>query len=198
MAAAKRKKDYSAYILPFLFCGLLIVLAVLKKGQAEPPAVEAVLQEGEPLTLTDLAIENYLYTDGFFLQDETVLDAEGQQAATLTVSKGEDGEIDAMTLSFLLPTYIETGNGSDVMADLKAAHDAAVSQGESVFLSLFDAVAATDGRIPARRERAVEKLRAAIDTGKSATQSANSWRFTFSLTPGELKSTVTILFTLVK
>ena len=37
MAAKKGKKGFSAYILPILFCGLLIVLALVKGRQTEQP-----------------------------------------------------------------------------------------------------------------------------------------------------------------
>ncbi len=197
MAGGKRKKDYSVYILPILLCILFLIMARFHYPKSEPPVDETVMEEVEPLTLTDQAIENYLYTDGFSLRQSTVLDADGKVAATLAVEKGENGEIEVMTLSFTLPTYIETGN-SDVMTGLKAEHDAAASRGETVFLSLFDAVAATDGRIPALKERAQEKLHATLRTGKSSSQSANSWRFTFSLTPGELTGEVHIRFEKVK
>ena len=56
MAADKRKRRFSTYILPILFCGLLIALAVLTDRHTEQP-VKVVLQEGEPLTLTEQAIE---------------------------------------------------------------------------------------------------------------------------------------------
>ena len=196
MAAGKGKKGISVYIPPFLFCIVMVVLVLLQDRGAEPVPAR-VLEPSEPLTLTDQAIENYLYSDGFTLSGETVLDADGKAAATLTVHKGEDSKIDSMTLSFPLPTFIETQNSS-ALTSLKANHDAAAQKGETLFLALFDAIAATDGRVDARRDGALDKLRQAMDTGKAATQSANSWRFSFSVEPGALQSTVTILFTLVK
>ena len=197
MAAARKKKSISVYILPCLFCGLLIVLAILR-GRATEQPVKAVLQEGEPLTLTEQAIENYLFSAGFTLQGDTLLDESGHKAADLAVETDESGEIAAMTLAFSLPTYYETGQGNDVLASVKAKHDAGAQQGEDMFLALFDAIAATDGRVAARRDGAVEKLRQTMDTGKATSQSANSWRFAFSLEPGEIEGTMTILFTHVK
>ena len=93
MASAEKKKSISVYILPCLFCGLLIALTILRGRSAEQP-VKAVLQEGEPLTLTEQAIENYLYSAGFTLRDETLLDENGQDAARLTVSRNEGGDND--------------------------------------------------------------------------------------------------------
>ena len=197
MTAAKKKKSISVYILPCLFCGLLLALAVLRDRSAEQP-VKAVLQETEPLTLTEQAIENYLYSAGFTLQGETVFDGDGREAAALTLSRNESGGIEGMTLSFLLPTYIETGDGNDALASLKAKHDAGAQRGEDMFLALFDAIAATDGRVAARRDSAVGKLKQTMDTGKASSQSANSWRFSFALEPGEIQGTASILFTLVK
>ena len=197
MAAGKRKKDYTIYILPLLFCLVLAVL-VLLKGQPAEPAPAKVLQAGEPLTLTDQAIENYLYSDGFTLRGETVLDADGQEAATLTVSKGADDEIDSLLLTYSLPTYYETQNSGELLSSVKADRDVAAQRGETLFLALFDAISATDGRVSARRDSALDKLRQTLDTGKAATQAANSWRFSFSMEIGEIQSTVTILFTLVK
>ena len=196
MAAKKGKKGFSTYILPILFCGLLIVLALVKGRQTEQP-VKAVLQEGEPLTLTEQALENYLYSAGFILNGEAILDGNGQKAAGLTVSRNEDGAIGSMTLTFSLPTYIPTED-DEGLAPLKAAHDAAAQQGQELFLALFDAVSATDGRVAARRDNASEKLQTTMDTGKSAVQNANSWRFDFSLEPGLFEGTVIVLFTLVK
>ncbi len=195
--AAKRKKDYTAYILPMLFCGLLIVLAVVTDRQ-KPRSVKAVLQEGEPLTLNEQAIENYLYSGGFTLAGDAVLTNDGRKAAALTVTMDADGSIEGVTLSYPLPTYYETGNGGDILSGLKANHDAAAQQGVDMFLCLFDAIAATDGRAAARRDGAVEKLRGTMDTGKASVQAANSWRFNFSLEPGEIEGAVTILFEKVK
>ena len=59
MAAAKRKRNLSIYTLPILFCGLLVVLTLVKDRSKEQP-VKAVLQAGEQLTLSAEAIENYL------------------------------------------------------------------------------------------------------------------------------------------
>lgn len=194
--AARKKKGLSIYVLPILFGGVLLALGLLQNKTAEPiPARE--IQAGEPLTLTDMAIENYLYSDGYALDGDRVLDADGREAARLTVSRGDGDRIDGLTLTFSLPTYVQTKN-SAVLTSLKAEHDAAAQRGETLFLALFDAIAATDGHIPARRDSALTKLRTAMDAGKSATQSANSWRFTFSLTPGELQGTVTIQFIRVK
>ena len=195
--AAKRKKSISTYILPILFCALLIVLAVVRNRQAEQP-VKAVLQESEPLTLNEQAIENYLWSAGFSLQGQVLFDADGRQAGALTVETDADGGIEGMTISFPLPTYIETGEAVDVLASLKAQHDEAAQRGEDMFLALFDAIAATDGRVEARRDSAAEKLRSAMDTGKAATQAANSWRFSFSPEPGPVEGKVTILFEKVK
>ena len=196
MTSHQLKKGISVYILPILFCGLLIVLALLKNDRAEPEAAREI-QASEPLTLTDLAIENYLYGDGFTLDGDRLLDAAGKETGTLAVTKDESGEIGAMTLTFSLPTYIQTEN-SEILTSLKEAHDDAAQRGEAMFLSLFDAIAATDGRVAARRDSALEKLRQTVDTGKAATQAANSWRFSFSLEPGVLEGTVTILFEKVK
>ena len=196
MTSRELKKHISPYILPILFCGLLIVLALLQREPAEPAAAR-VIEAGEPLTLTDMALENYLYGDGFVLDGGRVLDGQGQEVATLTVTKGEDGTIAAMTLTFPLPAFTESTN-SKTFSSLKAKHEEAAQRGETMFLSLFDAIAATDGRVAARRDSALKKLRAAIDTGKAASQSANSWRFIFSLDPGTIRSTATIQFTLVK
>ena len=196
MAAAKRKKGISTYILPILFCGLLILLAVLKNRQDEPP-VKAVLQEGEPLTLTEQAVENYLYAAGFSLAGEDVLAADGEKAAELTVTKDAKGSIEGMALSFPITIYIPTED-DEGLASLKAVHDRSVQRGEELFLSLFDAIAATDGRVDARRDSAVEKLQKTMDTGKASAQAANSWRFSFSLAPGEIEGTVAILFEKVR
>ena len=196
MTSKELKKKASVYILPILFCGLLIVLALLRNETAAP-AVAREVQAGEPLTLTDAAIENYLNGDGFFWDGERVRDAAGQEAAILTVTKDGDGEIEAMALTFPLPTFFET-EISENLSSLKAAHDGAAQRGETLFLALFDAVAATDGKVAARRDGALTKLHTAMDTGKAATQSANSWRFTFSLVPRELEGTVTVLFEKVK
>ena len=192
MTSEELKKQASIYILPMLFCGLLIVLALLRNETAAPTAAREV-QAGEPLTLTDAAIENYLYSDGFMLDGERVLDAAGQEAAALTVTKDQAGEIESLSLTFSLPTYFETEN-SENLSSLKAAHDEAAQRGETLFLALFDAVAATDGRVAARRDSALTKLHTAMDTGKAATQSANSWRLKFSREPGDIEGTVTILF----
>ena len=194
--AAKRKKGFSAYILPILFCVLLIVLAILKGRRTEQP-VKAVLQAGEPLTLSEQAVENYLYAAGFTLQGEEVSDENGEKIADLTMVRDEDGTISAMTLSFSLPTYIPTENDED-MASVKEPHDRAAQRGKDMFLALFDAIAATDKRVAARRDSAETKLQTAMDTGKAAQQAANSWRFDFSMERGMFESTVTILFTLVK
>ncbi len=196
MAAAKRKRNLSIYTLPILFCGLLVVLTLVKDRSKEQP-VKAVLLAGEQLTLSVEAIENYLYSAGFTLQNETLLDGEGKEAGALTVETNESGTIAGMTLTFPLPTYIDTGDG-DILADLKAAHDAGAQRGEEMFLALFDAIAATDSRVATRRDSALEKLRQTMDTGKATAQAANSWRFGFSLEPGMFEGTVTIRFTLVK
>ena len=128
---------------------------------------------------------------------ETLLDGEGKEAGALTVETNESGRIAGMTLAFPLPTYIDTGDG-DILADLKAAHDAGAQRGEEMFLVLFDAIAATDSRVAARRDSALEKLRQTMAAGKATAQAAYSWRFGFSLEPGMFEGTVTIRFTLVK
>lgn len=195
MAADKRKRRFSTYILPILFCGLLIALAVLTDRHTEQP-VKGVLQEGEPLTLTEQAIENYLYAAGFTLRDEAILDGSGQEVGSLTV--GRDGDaVASMTLSFPLSTYIPTEDDED-MDGLKAAHDGDARQGQELFLSLYDAISATDKRVSNRRDSASSKLQTTMDTGKASAQAANSWRFDFSLMPETFKGTVTVLFTLVK
>ncbi len=197
MAAQRKKKGFSTYILPVLFCGLLIVLAVVKGRQAEQP-VKAVLQEGEPLTLTGQAVENYLFSAGFSLEGEAVLDEGGNQVAALTLNKAEGGDVEALTLSFPLPAYFPVDDPNEAHAALKAKHDDGARRGEELFLSLFDAIAATDARADARRDSALEKLKKTMDTGKAAAQTAGSWRFSFSLTPNEFDGTVTILFEKVK
>ncbi len=195
MAADKRKRRFSTYILPILFCGLLIALAVLTDRHTEQP-VKGVLQEGEPLTLTEQAIENYLYAAGFTLRDEAILDGSGQEVGSLTV--GRDGDaVASMTLSFPLSTYIPTED-DEGLDGLKAAHDADAQRGQELFLALFDAISATDKRVAARRDSASAKLQTTMDTGKAAAQAANSWRFDFSLAPDTFEGTVTVLFTLVK
>ena len=196
MAADKRKKRFSTYILPILFCGLLIALAVITNRQTEQP-VKAVLQEGEPLTLTEQAVENYLYAAGFIQQGETILDGSGKEVGSLTLSRSDDGDIEAMTLSFPLSAYIPVED-DEGMGGLKAAHDADAQQGQAMFLALFDAIAATDKRVAARRDSAAEKLQTAMDTGKASAQAANSWRFSFSLAPGTFEGTVTVLLEKVK
>ena len=195
MAADKRKRRFSTYILPILFCGLLIALAVLTDRHKEQP-VKGVLQEGEPLTLTEQAMENYLYAAGFTLRDEAILDGSGKEVGTLTVDRDGDA-VASMTLSFPLSTYIPTEDDED-MDGLKAAHDEDARQGQELFLSLFDAISATDKRVAARRDSASAKLQTTMDTGKAAAQAANSWRFDFSLAPDTFEGTVTVLFTLVK
>ena len=195
MAADKRKRRFSTYILPILFCGLLIALAVLTDRHKEQP-VKGVLQEGEPLTLTEQAMENYLYAAGFTLRDEAILDGSGQEVGSLTVDR--DGDVVAsMTLSFPLSTYIPTED-DEGLDGLKAAHDADAQRGQELFLALFDAISATDKRVAARRDSASAKLQTTMDTGKAAAQAANSWRFDFSLAPDTFEGTVTVLFTLVK
>ena len=195
MAADKRKRRFSTYILPILFCGLLIALAVLTDRHKEQP-VKGVLQEGEPLTLTEQAMENYLYAVGFTLRDEAILDGSGQEVGSLTV--GRDGDaVASMTLSFPLSTYIPTED-DEGLDGLKAAHDADAQRGQELFLALFDAISATDKRVAARRDSASAKLQTTMDTGKAAAQAANSWRFDFSLAPDTFEGTVTVLFTLVK
>ncbi len=195
MAADKRKRRFSTYILPILFCGLLIALAVLTDRHKEQP-VKGVLQEGEPLTLTEQAMENYLYAAGFTLRDEAILDGSGQEVGSLTV--GRDGDaVASMTLSFPLSTYIPTED-DEGLDGLKAAHDADAQRGQELFLALFDAISATDKRVAARRDSASAKLQTTMDTGKAAAQAANSWRFDFSLAPDTFEGTVTVLFTLVK
>ena len=195
MAADKRKRRFSTYILPILFCGLLIALAVLTDRHKEQP-VKGVLQEGEPLTLTEQAMENYLYAAGFTLRDEAILDGSGQEVGSLTV--GRDGvPVASMTLSFPLSTYIPT-EADEGLDGLKAAHDADAQRGQELFLALFDAISATDKRVAARRDSASAKLQTTMDTGKAAAQAANSWRFDFSLAPDTFEGTVTVLFTLVK
>ncbi len=196
MAADKRKKRFSTYILPILFCGLLIVLAVITNRQKEQP-VKALLQEGEPLTLTEQAVENYLYAAGFVQQGEAILNGSAQKIAVLALSRNGDGVIESMILSFPLSTYIPVED-DEGMDGVKAAHDADAQQGQALFLALFDAIAATDKRVAVRRDSAAEKLQTTMDTGKASAQAANSWRFDFSLEPGTFEGTVTILFTLVK
>ena len=195
MAADKRKRRFSTYILPILFCGLLIALAVLTDRHKEQP-VKGVLQEGEPLTLTEQAMENYLYAAGFTLRDEAILDGSGKEVGTLTVDRDGDA-VASMTLSFPLSTYIPTED-DEGLDGLKAAHDADAQRGQELFLALFDAISATDKRVAARRDSASAKLQTTMDTGKAAAQAANSWRFDFSLMPETFKGTVTVLFTLVK
>ena len=195
MAADKRKRRFSTYILPILFCGLLIALAVLTDRHKEQP-VKGVLQEGEPLTLTEQAMENYLYAAGFTLRDEAILDGSGKEVGTLTVDRDGDA-VASMTLSFPLSTYIPTED-DEGLDGLKAAHDADAQRGQELFLALFDAIYATDKRVAARRDSASAKLQTTMDTGKAAAQAANSWRFDFSLEPGTFEGTVTVLFTLVK
>ena len=195
MAADKRKRRFSTYILPILFCGLLIALAVLTDRHKEQP-VKGVLQEGEPLTLTEQAMENYLYAAGFTLRDEAILDGSGKEVGTLTVDRDGDA-VASMTLSFPLSTYIPTED-DEGLDGLKAAHDADAQRGQELFLALFDAISATDKRVAARRDSASAKLQTTMDTGKAAAQAANSWRFDFSLAPDTFKGTVTVLFTLVK
>lgn len=196
MAAKKGKKGFSAYILPILFCGLLIVLALVKGRQTEQP-VKAVLQEGEPLTLTEQAMENYLFSTGFILNGEAILDGDGQQVGALALSRNEDGAIESMVLTFPLTTYILTED-NEGLGPLKAAHDDDAQRGQELFLALFDAVSATDKRVANRRDSAAEKLQTTMDTGKAAVQNANSWRFDFSLEPGTFDGTITVSFTLVK
>ena len=195
MAADKRKRRFSTYILPILFCGLLIALAVLTDRHKEQP-VKGVLQEGEPLTLTEQAMENYLYAAGFTLRDEAILDGSGQEVGSLTVDRDGDA-VASMTLSFPLSTYIPTED-DEGLDGLKAAHDADAQRGQELFLALFDAISATDKRVAARRDSASVKLQTTMDTGKAAAQAANSWRFDFSLAPDTFEGTVTVLFTLVK
>lgn len=195
MAADKRKRRFSTYILPILFCGLLIALAVLTDRHKEQP-VKGVLQEGEPLTLTEQAMENYLYAAGFTLRDEAILDGSGKEVGTLTVDRDGDA-VASMTLSFPLSTYIPTED-DEGLDGLKAAHDADAQRGQELFLALFDAISATDKRVAARRDSASAKLQTTMDTGKAAAQAANSWRFDFSLAPDTFEGTVTVLFTFVK
>ena len=195
MAADKRKRRFSTYILPILFCGLLIALAVLTDRHKEQP-VKGVLQEGEPLTLTEQAMENYLYAAGFTLRDEAILDGSGKEVGTLTVDRDGDA-VASMTLSFPLSTYIPTED-DEGLDGLKAAHDADAQRGQELFLALFDAISATDKRVAARRDSASAKLQTTMDTGKASAQAANSWRFDFSLAPDTFEGTVTVLFTLVK
>ena len=195
MAADKRKRRFSTYILPILFCGLLIALAVLTDRHKEQP-VKGVLQEGEPLTLTEQAMENYLYAAGFTLRDEAILDGSGKEVGTLTVDRDGDA-VASMTLSFPLSTYIPTED-DEGLDGLKAAHDADAQRGQELFLALFDAISATDKRVAARRDSASAKLQTTMGTGKASAQAANSWRFDFSLMPETFKGTVTVLFTLVK
>ena len=195
MAADKRKRRFSTYILPILFCGLLIALAVLTDRHKEQP-VKGMLQEGEPLTLTEQAMENYLYAAGFTLRDEAILGGSGQEVGTLTVDRDGDA-VASMTLSFPLSTYIPTED-DEGLDGLKAAHDADAQRGQELFLALFDAISATDKRVAARRDSASAKLQTTMDTGKAAAQAANSWRFDFSLAPDTFEGTVTVLFTLVK
>ena len=195
MAADKRKRRFSTYILPILFCGLLIALAVLTDRHKEQP-VKGVLQEGEPLTLTEQAMENYLYAAGFTLRDEAILDGSDQQVGSLTVGRDRDA-IESMTLSFPLSTYIPTED-DEGLDGLKAAHDADAQRGQELFLALFDAISATDKRVAARRDSASAKLQTTMDTGKTSAQAANSWRFDFSLAPDTFEGTVTVLFTFVK
>ena len=195
MAADKRKRRFSTYILPILFCGLLIALAILTDRHKEQP-VKGVLQEGEPLTLTEQAMENYLYAAGFTLRDEAILDGSGKEVGTLTVDRDGDA-VASMTLSFPLSTYIPTED-DEGLDGLKAAHDADAQRGQELFLALFDAISATDKRVAARRDSASAKLQTTMDTGKAAAQAANSWRFDFSLAPDTFEGTVTVLFTLVK
>ena len=195
MAADKRKRRFSTYILPILFCGLLIALAVLTDRHKEQP-VKGVLQEGEPLTLTEQAMENYLYAAGFTLRDEAILDGSGQEVGSLTVDRDGDA-VASMTLSFPLSTYIPTED-DEGLDGLKAAHDADAQRGQELFLALFDAISATDKRVAARRDSASAKLQTTMDTGKASAQAANSWRFDFSLAPDTFEGTVTVLFTFVK
>ena len=195
MAADKRKRRFSTYILPILFCGLLIALAVLTDRHKEQP-VKGVLQEGEPLTLTEQAMENYLYAAGFTLRDEAILDGSGQEVGSLTVDRDGDA-VASMALSFPLSTYIPTED-DEGLDGLKAAHDADAQRGQELFLALFDAISATDKRVAARRDSASAKLQTTMDTGKAAAQAANSWRFDFSLAPDTFEGTVTVLFTFVK
>ena len=188
MARPKRSKKgrgAATYVLPILFCALLILLALVRGQRTEAPT-KAVLQKSEPLTLTHQAIENYLYAAGFTLQE----------AGTLAITG--DGTIEEMTLTFSLPPRIDVETGADVFASLNEAHDKAAQEGKDMFLSLFDAIAVTDGRVAGRRGSALEKLQQTMDTGKSSTQAAYSWRFTFSMIPGDPESQITILFTLVK
>ena len=195
MAADKRKRRFSTYILPILFCGLLIALAVLTDRHKEQP-VKGVLQEGEPLMLTEQAMENYLYAAGFTFRDEAILDGSGKEVGTLTVGRDRDA-VASMTLSFPLSTYIPTED-DEGLDGLKAAHDADAQRGQELFLALFDAISATDKRVAARRDSASAKLQTTMDTGKAAAQAANSWRFDFSLAPDTFEGTVTVLFTFVK
>ena len=44
----------------------------------------------------------------------------------------------------------------------------------------------------------MEKLCKTMDTGKASTQAANTWRFSFSLAPGLIEGTVTVLCEKVK
>ena len=194
MARPKRSKKgrgAATYVLPILFCALLILLALVRGQRTEAPT-KAVLQKSEPLTLTHQAIENYLYAAGFTLQGEKLLDAEGQEAGSLVIT--EDSAIEEMTLTFSLPPRIDVETGTDVFASLNEAHGKAAQEGKNMFLSLFDAIAVTDGRVAGRRDSALEKLQQTIDTGKSSTQSAYSWRFDFSSTSGEPEGTITVQF----
>lgn len=198
MARPKRSKKgrgAATYVLPILFCALLILLALVRGQRTEAPT-KAVLQKSEPLTLTHQAIENYLYAAGFTLQREKLLTAEGREAGTLAITA--DDAIEEMTLTFSLPPRIDVETGADVFASLNEAHDKAAQEGKDMFLSLFDAIAVTDGRVAGRRDSALEKLQQTMDTGKSSAQAAYSWKFTFSVTAGDPESQITILFTLVK
>ena len=192
MAGKKGKRGFSTYILPILFCGLLVALAVLNNRRTEQP-LKAVLQEGEPLTLNEQAVENYLYSAGYTWDGAIVFDGDGRTAATLVLTTGTDGAVDGMTLTFPLPAYYASEDPEGFLTELKAKHDEAAQRGRDMFLALFDAVAATDSRVASRRDVALEKLQKTVESGKAATQTANAWRFSFSLEPGQLEGTVTVL-----
>jgi|GEM_PF-4189452 len=198
MAAAKAKRNhkYTSYLLPILFCALLIALT-LTRGRTESPA-KAVVRESEPLTLTRQAIENYLFSAGFTLQGEALLDADQEEAGSLSITEDEGGVIRELALRFPLPTRIGSERDGDVIAALNRDHEQAAQQGQEMFLSLFDAISVTDGRVAARRDSCLEKLSKAMDDGKASAQAANSWRFSFSLEPGETEGRVTVLFARVK
>lgn len=186
----------SPYLLPIVFCVLLIALALTRNCQQAEPAL-AYAGEEETLVLNRTAMENYVYAAGFLLQGEELMDASGSSVGTLALTE-EDAAVTGFTLTLPIPIYFETDYSDELTLQQRLLHEQGEKQAMALFFQIYEAISATDSRLSSLKSNAQSKLLSTLNTGKSATQSANTWRFSFSLETSPAAETLYILGEKVK